>query len=76
MRPWERKLALTIGAFALGFALSTCWKNARAGDRAAYAAAFRAVICPPEWRATVSQRYDDRDRFDWIVKRTWITRCI
>jgi hypothetical protein len=36
---------------------------------------FRAVMCPPNWRATISQRYDDRDRWDWIVRRTWITRC-
>lgn len=38
--------------------------------------AFKAVICPPNWIATISQRYDTRDKFDWIVSRVWITRCV
>ena len=56
-------------ALALLVALSTCFAATVAES------AFRSVICPPDWRATVSQRYDRRDEFGWIVKRTWIARC-
>ena len=66
---WERKLAAVFFFAVLLLALSTCF-GATASE-----AAFRAVMCPPNWRATVAQRYDTRDRFGWIVKRTWITRC-
>lgn len=37
--------------------------------------AYRAVLCPPNWHWTIAQRYDKRDRFDWIVKRRWIAHC-
>lgn len=38
-------------------------------------AAFRAVMCKPNWQATVSQRYDKRDDLDWIIRRVWRTQC-
>lgn len=67
---WQAKLAACLFAAAVLLAIAVgCF--ASIDGRAAY----RAVLCPPDWRATVSQRYDTRDRFDWIIKRTWIARC-
>jgi len=63
-----------LGISLLCGILSTC--DARASARSElYSQAFKLVMCPPNWRATISQRYDDRDHWEWIVKRTWITRC-
>lgn len=65
-----KRWALWFFAFAVTMTmLAKCYG---ASD---YEAAFRVVMCPLDWHATVAQRYDDRDRFDWIVKRTWIKRC-
>lgn len=67
-RSWDVKLALCFFAFVCVLLLAT---EAFGGI-----AEFRAVLCPSNWRATVAQRYDDRDDLDWITKRTWIARCV
>lgn len=77
MAPWEHKLALAFAAAAVLIGLTTCIaERAHAADRVeTWLLAHRAVMCPPNWRATVSQRYDTRDRRGKIVKARWITRC-
>lgn len=67
---WQAKLAACVifAAVLLAIAVSSL----AAIDSGA---AFRSVLCPPNWRATVSQRYDQRDDLDWIIKRTWIAHC-
>ena len=55
------------------FALALCVYVGSCEVRAAEI--FRPVLCPPNWTATISQRIDTRDRFDWIVKRKWVPGC-
>jgi len=38
--------------------------------------AYRAVLCPPGWKAQIVQRYDARDREGKIRDRVWIKRCV
>jgi hypothetical protein len=66
-RSWDSKLALCFFAFVCVLLLAT--------EAFGVPLAFRAVMCPPDWKATVAQRYDDRDDLGWITKRTWIARC-
>ena len=35
----------------------------------------RAVLCPPNWVASIKQEYLDRDKNGRVVKRTWIRHC-
>lgn len=69
---WERKLSLVY----LWFVILLCILMAALGDDAHGQTAYKAVLCPPDWKIVVAQRYDKRDKWDWIVKRTWIARCI
>ena len=37
---------------------------------------YRSVLCPPDWRYTITQEYLDRNRRDEITRRTRIRYCI
>jgi hypothetical protein len=65
---WQVKFALCCFVVAIVLALMSSGANAAIME-------FRAVLCPADWTATLSQRFDTRDRFDWIIKRTWIAKC-
>lgn len=69
MKGIPARFAIYLFALALLLAVSTCFSASR------YEIAYRSIMCPTDWRAIVSQRYDRRDRFSWIVERIWITRC-
>jgi hypothetical protein len=36
---------------------------------------YEQVLCPPNWRYQIAQRYDDRNSKGEIVKKTWIRKC-
>lgn len=75
----EDKRAAIIG-FVLGASLAVlaivAFSAFAAFPRLERRAVYLAVLCPADWRATISQRYDERNRRGIITKSTWITRCV
>ena len=66
-------------AFAAGVAardLAQEWHEVPAPKIPAREEVYRAVLCPPQWYATIEQEYLDRDKRDVITRRTRIRYCI